>query len=95
MSLAGRPLVWAVRMYQRWISPALPASCRFYPTCSNYALQALQRFGPVRGTYLAARRLGRCHPWNHGGIDNVPATWELRHVRDETLPTGAPEPRAY
>lgn len=66
------PLIGLVRFYQKWISPALPATCRFYPTCSAYGLTALQRFGPVKGTWLALRRLVRCHPWNPGGVDHVP-----------------------
>ncbi len=66
------PLVLAVRFYQRFISPLTPASCRFYPSCSSYALEALRRFGPIKGTWLAARRLSRCHPWNPGGVDHVP-----------------------
>lgn len=66
------PFVVLVRAYQLLISPLLPQSCRFYPSCSAYAITALQRFGPLRGTWLAARRLGRCHPWNPGGVDHVP-----------------------
>lgn len=66
------PVLGIVRLYRRWISPALPATCRFYPTCSTYALTALSRFGPVKGTWLTLKRLGRCHPWNPGGVDHVP-----------------------
>lgn len=66
------PLIWLVRAYQVLISPLLGPSCKFYPSCSAYALTALQRFGPLKGTWLAARRLGRCHPWSHGGVDHVP-----------------------
>ena len=65
-------LVAAVRAYQRFLSPALPPSCRFTPSCSAYAVTALERFGAVRGSWLAARRLARCHPWNPGGYDPVP-----------------------
>ena len=61
-----------IRFYRLWISPLTPPSCRFYPSCSAYAMTAVQRFGPVKGTWLAARRLGRCHPWNPGGVDHVP-----------------------
>jgi uncharacterized protein len=67
-----RALVGVLRGYQRWISPALPPSCRFYPTCSAYAIEALQVHGPLRGAWLALRRLLRCHPWHPGGIDPVP-----------------------
>ena len=78
------PLVLAVRVYQRFISPLTPPSCRFYPSCSSYAVTALLRFGPVRGGWLAARRIGRCHPWNPGGVDDVPLTWAARNdVRPE------------
>lgn len=66
------PLIWAVRAYQLLISPLLGPSCKFYPSCSAYALTALRRFGPLKGTWLAARRLFRCHPWSHGGVDHVP-----------------------
>jgi putative membrane protein insertion efficiency factor len=72
-SLLAAPLVFLVRVYQRLISPLLPPSCRYYPSCSEYAVTALQRFGPLKGTWLAARRLGRCHPWSPGGVDHVPA----------------------
>ena len=61
-----------VRFYQLAISPYLPSACRYMPTCSDYALEALRRFGPWRGTYLALRRILRCHPWAKGGWDPVP-----------------------
>lgn len=70
------PLAWSlavlIRGYQRFISPALPPACRFHPTCSQYALEAVQRHGAARGGWLALRRLARCHPWHDGGIDPVP-----------------------
>ncbi|MBO1767403.1 MULTISPECIES: membrane protein insertion efficiency factor YidD [Allobranchiibius] len=66
------PLVLLVRLYQRWISPLFPPSCRFTPSCSAYAVTALTRFGPFKGSWLTARRLLRCHPWNPGGVDHVP-----------------------
>ncbi|HVO20584.1 MAG TPA: membrane protein insertion efficiency factor YidD [Anaeromyxobacter sp.] len=65
-------LVLLVRLYQRVVSPLLPPACRFYPSCSTYAIQALERHGALRGSLLAARRLGRCHPFHPGGIDPVP-----------------------
>jgi putative membrane protein insertion efficiency factor len=69
---AALPLVGIVRVYQRLISPLLPPSCRFYPSCSAYAVTALERHGAARGSWLAARRLARCHPFHPGGIDPVP-----------------------
>ncbi|WP_043648082.1 membrane protein insertion efficiency factor YidD [Terracoccus sp. 273MFTsu3.1] len=85
------PLVLAVRFYQRFVSPLTGPSCRFYPSCSAYAVTALTRFGPVRGGWLAIRRLGRCNPWNPGGVDPVPRTWATRNdVRPEDFrPAGA------
>jgi uncharacterized protein len=65
-------LALLVRLYQRLVSPLLPPACRFYPSCSAYAVAALERHGAVRGTYLAARRICRCHPFHPGGIDPVP-----------------------
>ena len=65
-------LVFAIRAYQRVISPWTASSCRYYPSCSSYAAQALATHGVLRGGWLAARRLGRCHPWTAGGVDHVP-----------------------
>ncbi len=70
--IVAKPLIWLVRGYQLLISPFLPPSCRFYPSCSHYAIEALQRHGPVKGLWLAVRRVGRCHPWHPGGHDPVP-----------------------
>jgi uncharacterized protein len=64
----------SIRGYQRFISPLFPPSCRFQPTCSSYALTSVERFGVIRGGWLAIRRIGRCHPFNEGGFDPVPAT---------------------
>ena len=77
------PFVLAVKVYQRLISPLTAPTCRFYPSCSAYAVTALQRYGPIRGGWLAARRIGRCNPWNPGGIDPVPKAWDQRHLRPE------------
>ena len=73
------PLVWVVRIYQRLVYPLMPQTCRFYPRCSAYAVESLERFGPAKGVWLAARRLGRCHPWTPGGVDPVPRTWAERN----------------
>jgi uncharacterized protein len=60
-----------VRLYQRFISPALPARCKYYPSCSTYAVQAVRELGPIRGVIVAAWRLARCNPWSHGGVDEL------------------------
>jgi uncharacterized protein len=70
--LPRRLLVALVRGYQLTISPLLPPSCRFTPSCSQYALEAITRHGAAKGTWLAARRLVRCHPFHPGGFDPVP-----------------------
>lgn len=63
---------WAIRGYQRTISRALPPSCRFVPSCSEYAWQAIDRYGALKGTWLAVRRIVKCGPWHPGGFDPVP-----------------------
>jgi putative membrane protein insertion efficiency factor len=65
-------LAWLIRGYQAAISPLLPPSCRFHPSCSQYALEAVTRYGSLRGGWLAVRRLARCHPFHPGGYDPVP-----------------------
>lgn len=67
-----RALAWPLRAYRFWLSPWLGSACRFEPTCSLYALQALEQHGAAAGSYLAARRVLRCHPWCNGGHDPVP-----------------------
>ncbi len=61
-----------IRLYQLVVSPLLPKACRFYPSCSQYALESVVRHGAWRGSLLAAARFARCHPWNPGGVDFVP-----------------------
>ena len=70
--IAIAPLVGLVRFYQVCISPLKPASCRFTPTCSQYALEALRKYGPFKGSWLALRRILRCRPWGDRGYDPVP-----------------------
>jgi putative membrane protein insertion efficiency factor len=71
MRAARAAIAAPVRLYQRAISPALPRTCKYHPTCSQYALDAIRRFGILRGLVLAAWRLLRCNPWSHGGVDPV------------------------
>ena len=70
--MVARVMILLVRGYQKGISPFLPPSCRYTPTCSAYAVEALQKHGAVRGGWLALRRLSRCHPWGGHGFDPVP-----------------------
>ncbi len=65
-------LLAVIHVYRIAISPLLPRSCRFYPTCSSYAVEAIKRYGPGKGSLLAAKRILRCHPYNPGGYDPVP-----------------------
>jgi len=74
LSTPGRALVALVKGYRRFISPMLPPRCRFYPSCSAYALEALQLHGAVRGFWLTVRRLSKCHPFHAGGFDFVPGS---------------------
>jgi putative membrane protein insertion efficiency factor len=66
------PLILLVRFYQLCLSPLKPPTCRFTPTCSQYAIEALRKHGPIKGLYLTIRRLLRCHPWGGSGYDPVP-----------------------
>jgi uncharacterized protein len=67
-----------IRFYQVVISPIKPPTCRFYPTCSHYGLEAIKRFGPIKGSLLTIKRIGKCHPLHPGGIDPVPDDWTKR-----------------
>ena len=80
-------LIYLVRGYQRFISPAFPPSCRYYPTCSNYMIRAIQVHGDVKGTLMGTARILRCHPFVRGGIDYVPKNFKLtRNTVDKEQP---------
>ena len=72
--MVARILIALVRFYRAAISPWTPSACRYDPTCSAYALEAVERFGAARGSWHAIRRIGRCHPWGGSGYDPVPLT---------------------
>jgi uncharacterized protein len=68
-----------IRVYQGTLSPLIGPACRFHPTCSQYAIEAIRRFGVMRGSWLAVKRIGRCHPWHPGGYDPVPPDARSTH----------------
>jgi uncharacterized protein len=80
----ARVLILPVRLYQRFISPFLPPSCRFHPSCSAYAVEALTVHGALRGSWLTLRRLARCGPWHPGGLDPVPPRRPLQEQVPDT-----------
>ncbi len=69
---AGKAVILPIRFYQIYISPAAPGKCRFTPTCSHYYVQAVEKYGPIKGSYLGIRRILKCHPFHEGGYDPVP-----------------------
>jgi putative membrane protein insertion efficiency factor len=71
-------LIGMIKFYKKFISPLKPPSCRFYPSCSSYMLEAVSRFGAIRGGWLGIRRLLKCHPFNPGGFDPVPLELKRR-----------------
>jgi putative membrane protein insertion efficiency factor len=77
-----------IRFYQRAISPGLPAACRYEPTCSRYAYEAIERYGVLRGGWMATRRLLRCVPWHPGGYDPVPVPNSAERPAAQTRRTG-------
>ncbi len=74
-------LIKLIKFYKRFLSPLLPPSCRFYPTCSTYALEAIERFGAWEGGIMAIKRILRCHPFNPGGYDPVPTKEESLELK--------------
>ncbi|MGI6066319.1 MAG: membrane protein insertion efficiency factor YidD [Bacillota bacterium] len=64
-----RILIGLIRVYQKFISPCFPATCRFYPTCSQYAIEVLRKYGFIKGIWLSVKRISKCHPWHPGGYD--------------------------
>lgn len=86
MSLARRVAAAPIRAYQRFVSPLLPRRCRYHPTCSEYAAQAIGRFGILRGLILAGWRVLRCNPWSLGGYDPVEDQRLFRRHRGDEVP---------
>lgn len=89
MKFLAWPLLLIIKFYRRFISPLFPPSCRFYPSCSAYGLEAIQLHGPFRGTYLTAYRILRCNPWGGQGFDPVPGSdsaKRLEHKHDHEHP---------
>ena len=74
-------LIFPVRVYQYAISPLLGKNCRHYPTCSNYMIEAIQIWGPIKGTWLGLKRIARCHPWGTHGYDPVPKRGDSQEVK--------------
>lgn len=89
--ILAKPLVWLIRAYQVTISSWTPRTCKYYPTCSAYALGCLQKHGIFKGTALAVWRVLRCNPWSRGGYDRIPGTPDLladQRTTGETGPSG-------
>ncbi len=73
-------IIFIIKLYQFVLSPLFAGSCRFYPSCSEYAAESVSRFGSLKGSWLAIKRIGRCHPWHPGGIDPVPEKEEGKNI---------------
>jgi uncharacterized protein len=84
-------LLLPLRAYSRWISPALPPRCRYYPSCSTYAEQAVRELGPFKGTIVAVWRVLRCNPWSAGGLDPLDSRRLFRSDTSNEVPTGPHE----
>ena len=88
MSRTARALLFAVRVYQSFFSALMPSACKFYPSCSHYAAEAVQVHGARRGSWLALCRVSRCHPFTRGGVDLVPDAADFSHA-DKTAASAA------
>jgi uncharacterized protein len=75
-------LLKGILFYQKFISPLKPPTCRFYPSCSHYGMEAIERFGAIRGGWLTIKRILKCHPFHPGGVDPVPQEWPNRKKHD-------------
>lgn len=87
-------LLAPIRVYQRWISPGLPRRCKYEPTCSAYAAEAIRELGPIRGLIVAAWRLLRCNPFSHGGIDDLSDRTLFAGTRTRSERPGSDDPTA-
>ncbi|GGF88079.1 membrane protein insertion efficiency factor YidD [Paenibacillus aceti] len=84
MSVVRKVFQAPIHVYRKFISPLKPPTCRFYPTCSAYALEAIEVHGALKGSWLAAKRIVKCHPFHPGGIDMVPPKKVRSEVKDKT-----------
>jgi putative membrane protein insertion efficiency factor len=89
MSVAARVLLFAVRVYQSFFSALMPSACKFYPSCSHYGAEAVRVHGARRGSWLALRRIARCHPFTPGGVDLVPDAEDRQGISPQTDFSGA------
>ncbi|MEA2021054.1 MAG: membrane protein insertion efficiency factor YidD [Candidatus Caldatribacteriota bacterium] len=74
-------IIIIITLYRKYVSPLKPATCRFYPTCSEYSIQALTKYGLLKGVWLSAKRISRCHPFNPGGYDPLPDSSRVTHTK--------------
>ena len=81
----GSFLKFVIRIYQILLAPVLGNNCRFYPNCSNYAIDAITQYGVILGLWLSMKRIARCNPWHHGGLDPVPLSNNVRKPKKKTL----------
>lgn len=87
-SLINKPFLLLIKGYQYFLSPLIGTQCRFHPSCSNYAYQAIEQYGLVKGSFFTLKRLLRCHPWAKGGIDEIPQyiTHQSIHCHSQNTP---------